>query len=43
MVSESVSTAITKCVGKIGTLQQNPQIEPLKEFNLLSKLHYRGL
>ena len=35
--SESVYTAITRCVGKIGTLQQNPRINRLKEFSLLLK------
>ena len=38
VLPESVCTAITRSVGKIGTLQQNPRIKPLKEFNLLLRL-----
>ena len=38
VLSESGFTTITRCVKKIGNLQQNPWIKPLQEFNLLWKL-----
>ena len=38
VLSESVFTTITRCVKKVGNLQQNPWIKPLQEFILLWKL-----
>ena len=38
VLPESVCTAIRRSVAKLGTLQQNPRIKSLKEFNLLLKL-----
>ena len=37
VLSEVAYTAIKRCVGKIGSLQENPKIKPLQELILLSK------